>query len=106
MASKKTTKEEKVNFKEFKYSGKVFEYTGRVYEKQEGKGKVVSRTVLTLCLNDMITIKGLHLIETDDSWFIDWPSYKSGDSYKSYFFINKDLNDEIDKLTDAIVKLL
>ena len=108
MASKKTNKKEeaKTNYSEFKYSGKVFEYSGRVYPKSEGKGKVVARYGLSLTLNDVITIKGIHLVETEDSYFLTFPSYKSGDDYKSYFFIDKALNEEIDALTDAIVKAI
>lgn len=108
MASKKTNKKEeaKTNYSEFKYSGKVFEYSGRLYPKTEGKGKVVARYGLSLTLNDVITIKGIHLVETEESFFLTFPSYKSGDDYKSYLFIDKALNEEIDALTDAIVKVI
>ena len=108
MASKKTNKKEeaKTNYSEFKYSGKVFEYSGRLYPKTEGTGKVVARYGLSLTLNDVITIKGVHLVETEDSYFLTYPQYKKGDDYKSYFFIDKALNEEIDALTDAIVKAI
>lgn len=108
MASKKTNKKEeaKTNYSEFKYSGKVFEYSGLLYPKTEGKGKVVARYGLSLTLNDVITIKGVHLVETEEYYFLTFPSYKSGDDYKSYFFIDKALNEEIDALTDAIVKVI
>lgn len=108
MASKKTSKKEeaKTNYSEFKFSGKVFDYSGRIYPKTEGKGKVVARYGLSLTLNGVLTIKGVHLVETEDSFFLKFPSYKSGEDYKSYFFIDKELNEEIDNLTDAIVKCI
>jgi DNA-binding cell septation regulator SpoVG len=106
MAAKKKTEEKKVNFKEFKYSGKVFEYSGRVYPKSEGKGKVVARYGINLTLNDVISIKGVYLVETEDKYFLTFPQYKSGDSYKSYIYIAEGLNEEIDNLTNEIVKCI
>ena len=106
MATKKKAEEKKVTFKEFKYSGKVFEYSGRIYPKSEGKGKVVARYGINLTLNDTISIKGIYLVETEDKYFLTFPQYKSGDSYKSYIYIAEGLNEEIDNLTNEIVKCI
>lgn len=101
---KNEEKREVVKFAEFKYSGKVFDYSGRVYQKQEGKGKVISRAGVQLCLNGVLTIKGIHLVDTEDQYFLAFPQYKSGNDWKSYVYIPKDddFNKEIDNLTDII----
>ena len=109
MATKKnaTKKEEaKKEFEEFKYSGKKFEYSGRLFPKKEGKGKVLSKAYVTLTLNEVITISGVWLYETESSYFLKFPEYKSGDSWKTYIFIDKEMNDEIDALTDVIASKL
>lgn len=104
-SKKKETKNEEKNFREFKFSGKVFEYTGRVYKKTEGKGKVISRAGVQLCLNGVFTLKGIHLVETEENYFLTFPQYKSGDDWKSYVYIpqdNKEFAQELDDLTDII----
>lgn len=101
-ASKETSKE----FLEFKYEGKTFDYEGRIYPKKEGKGNVVSKHGMSITLNKNFTIKGCNIVETADSFFISWPQYSAGDAFKSYIYIDKVLNDEIDKLTQAIADIL
>ena len=98
-ASKETGKE----FLEFEYEGKTFDYTGRIYPKKEGKGNVVSKHGMSITLNKNFTI---NIVETADSFFISWPQYSAGDAFKSYIYVDKVLNDEIDKLTQAIADLL
>lgn len=104
MESKKVSK--KANYQEFKYSGKYFDYFGRLYTKKEGKGKIVASYGLSLTLNSVISIKGIHLIETKDSYFLSFPSYKYGEEYKPYLFIDTALDEEIDNLTEVIVKCI
>lgn len=107
-ASKKETNKEtkKANFKEFKYSGKVFEYSGRVYPSKEGTGKIVRSWGMSLTLNDCFTLKGVRLVETESNVFLTYPQYKSDDKYNSYVFISEELNGEIDKLVEHLMKLL
>lgn len=102
---KAAKKEEKTKFNEFKYSGKVFEYSGRIYEGNEGKGKVTSRSYLSLTLNDSITINGCYFVVLDDgSAFITWPQYKKGEEYKNYIFTSEELKDELEALSKVIKK--
>ena len=73
MAAKKTTKKtnksKKPQFKEFKYSGKIFEYSGRIYSGREGSGKIQRRWPLSLCLNNVFTLKGVWLTQTKNNVF-------------------------------------
>ena len=107
MAAKKEVKKVAATqteaFKEFSMEGKTFSYKGRVYPKKEGTGKVLSRSLVNITLNDVITIKGIYLVETEDKFFLTFPQYKSGEEYKSYFFIDRDFNEgELDQLIDII----
>lgn len=110
MAAKKNAsseaKKETKDFLEFEYEGKTFDYEGRIYPKKEGKGNVVSKHGMSITLNKNFTIKGCNIVETADSFFISWPQYSAGDAFKSYIYIDKVLNDEIDKLTQAIADIL
>lgn len=104
---KSAKKEEAKKFEEFKYSGKCFEYSGRLYEGSEGKGKVKSRSYLSLTLNDAITINGCYFVVLDDgASFITYPQYKKGEEYKSYIFTSDDLKDELEALSKVIKKLV
>ena len=96
---KTAKKEDKAKFEEFKYTGKVFEYSGRIYEGTEGKGKVKSRSFMSLTLNDAITISGCYFVVLDDgSSFITYPQYKKGEEYKSYIFTDQELKEELEAL--------
>lgn len=109
MNKKKDETKEVAKFKEFKYSGKVFEYDGRIYQPEEGKGKVKRRWYLSLTLNNAVTIKGCHLVETEDKVFITYPQYlknKDKNTWESYIFVDKELNDEIDTLISEIAELV
>ena len=117
MAVKKAVKKEekkegigKVSFKEFKYSGKTFEYTGRVFPSREGSGKVKRTWGLTITLNGLIDIKGCKLVETESNVFITYPQYVTGEKgkeeWKSYIYVNKDLNEEIDALVNELMKVV
>lgn len=104
---KSAKKEEAKKFEEFKYSGKCFEYSGRIYEGSEGKGKVKSRSYMSLVLNDAISINGCYFTVLDDgAAFIAWPQYKKGEEYKSYIFTSEEINEELEALTKVIKKLV
>ena len=94
----KSNKSKKNEFAEFKLSGEVFEYSGRVYPaKKKGDPFVY------LTLNDVFTIQA-HLKETKKGdLFLSFPSWKDSDGeYHQYTYIDKALNDEMDKLVVAI----
>ena len=96
-------------FKEFKFNGETFEYSGRIYDPKDGKGKVKKTYGVTLTLNGVFTLKGVKLIQTDNSVFLDYPSFKTTkdgkDTYVSYVYIDKDINSEIDKLAEYLYNL-
>ena len=101
MAAKKT-KASTNGYKEFEARGKFFEYSGRIYtDKQREAGKLTI-TPISLCINGVLTIKGCSFYETDKNMWIGGPQYKSGDEYKDFLYIDKELNDEMDDLAEAI----
>lgn len=102
-APKKTSKNE---FKEFSFSGKNFEYSGRIYPSREGSGKVLRSWGMYLCLNGVFTLSGVRLTETKSNIFLSYPSYQSGDDYKSYVFIDDDGKEDIDRLVEYLCKLV
>lgn len=102
--ARKTTK--KADYVEFKFDGKEFKYSGRLYLDNQKETKKCTITPMSLTLNEVITIKGCKLFQTDKNSWITGPSYQSGDDYKDYLYIGKDLNDEMDKLVEEIEKVL
>ena len=101
--AKKTEEKKTEQFKEFSMEGETFSYTGRIYPKKEGKGKVVSKSLVNITLNGVLTIKGINLVETKDKYFLTWPQYKSKEEYKSYIYSDRDFSEgELDKLVDII----
>lgn len=97
MAKEKAKKKE---YAEFKYDGETFSYTGRVYP-----AKKKTNPFIYLTLNGVFTIQ-CHLIDGKKSSFLSFPSYKSGDEYKSQVYIDKELNDEMEELIEVIDKAL
>ena len=91
------------DYAEFKFSGEVFEYTGRVYPAKSKK----SDPFVYLTLNDAFTIQ-CHLKETKKGdQFLSFPSWKDSDGeYHQYTYIDKSLNDEMDKLIEKISNAL
>ena len=105
MAAKKT-KTSTNGYKEFKFVGETFDYSGRIYtDKQREAGKLTI-TPISLCINGVLTIKGCSFYETDKNMWIGGPQYKSGDEYKDFLYIDKELNDEMDELAEAIKKAM
>lgn len=99
---KKEEVKEEVKFKEFKFDGKTFHYTGRVYPKQEGKGKVKASYYCTITMNELYTVKGCYLIETENDVFIKWPQYKTENGYSPFIYTDKAMNDELNDLAYTI----
>lgn len=112
MAAKKTTKKtnksKKPQFKEFKYSGKIFEYSGRIYSGREGSGKIQRRWPLSLCLNNVFTLKGVWLTQTKNNVFLSFPTWydENNEEWKSYVFLAEDLNEERDAFVNYLCGLV
>lgn len=107
-ASKKgASKKSEVNYKEFKFTGKTFEYSGRIYAPTAGKGKIIKSYGMNLCLNGVITIKGVRLVETESNIFLTYPQYvNQKEEYVPYIYVDKELNSEMDDLVTYLMKLL
>lgn len=103
-------KEEKKDFIEFELKGVIFRYSGRMYPEKSIETKKCTIIPMSLCLNDMITIKGCKLFRTDKNSWIQGPQYLSGKGkdgeYKDYLYIDKELNTEMDGLVSELEKLL
>lgn len=98
---------ENAKYLEFKVSGETFEYSGRIYPGRDGNGKVKREWGVSLTLNGLLTIKGVWLKQTDSGKvFLTYPQYKSKDSYNSYIFVDKKLNDDLTKLVKEMCKKL
>lgn len=113
MAAKKTTKKttnksKKPQLKEFKYSGKIFEYSGRIYSGREGSGKIQRRWPLSLCLNNVFTLKGVWLTQTKNNVFLSFPTWydENNEEWKSYVFLSEDLNEERDAFVNYLCGLV
>lgn len=107
MATKKATKKtETKTYVEFEFEGDNFTYTGRAYPEYETKTNKCTITPVTLTINGLISVKGCKLFVTKKSSWIRFPEYKSGEEYKSFFFIDEDLNDEMNDLAETIHKAL
>ena len=103
MARKSEKKE--ASFKEFSFDGKEFKYSGRLYPENKKETKKCDIIPFSLCLNGVITIKGMKLWRSDKNSWITGPSYQSGDDYKDYLYIDKDFK-EIDRLVEALEKII
>ena len=94
-------KEEKNSFEviDGEYAG--MKLKGRVYPAKENKG--IKRAFMYLELIPGFTIQ-CHYVETSNNYFIAFPQYQSGESYKSYVFVEKDseIQKALDALADAI----
>lgn len=112
MAAKKTTKKtnksKKPQFKEFTYSGKIFEYSGRIYSGRDGSGKIQRRWPLSLCLNNVFTLKGVWLTQTKNNVFLSFPTWydENNEEWKSYVFLSEDLNEERDAFVNYLCGLV
>ena len=107
MAAKKNTQKGNSNsFKEFEFKGKTFTYSGRLYPEAQREAGKLTITPMSLTLNGVLTIKGCSFMETKDNMWVSGPSYKTGDEYKDYLYIDKALNEDMDALAEVISKQL
>lgn len=105
MAAKKKTNSSN-SFKEFELKGKSFTYSGRIYSDRKREAGKLTIYPITLCLNGVITVKGCSFYETENNMWIGGPQYKQGDEYKDYLYIDKEINDDMDALAEAIEKVI
>lgn len=89
-------------FKEYEMKGDTFDYSGRIYVDLERKAGKMTITPITICLNGVITMKGCSFYETRYNMWVGGPQFKSGDDYKDFIYFDKELNDEMDALAEAI----
>lgn len=93
-------KEEKKVAKEFKEVS-AEGLTARVYPAEKSKG--IERSFMYLDFGNGFSIQ-CHFIETSNNYFIAFPQYKSGESYKSYVWVEKD--SEMQKKLDALAEVI
>lgn len=101
MAARKNSKSA-ASYKEFEFKGKYFTYSGRIYVDNKREAGKLTIYPLSLCLNGLITIKGCSYYETTDNMWIGGPQFKSGDEYKDYLYIDKEMNPEMNDLAEII----
>lgn len=100
----KRTKEN--NFIEFQMKGKEFDYSGRIFADSKREAGKLTIYPMSLCINGLLTIKGCSYYETSKNCWIGGPQFKSGDDYKDFLYIDKNLNPDMDKLAEEIGKLV
>lgn len=95
-------KEEKNSFEELNGTYAGMNLKGRLYPV-ETSGNGIKRAFMYLEIVPGFNIQ-CHYVETSNNYFIAFPQYKSGKSYKSYVFVEKDsgIQKALDALADAI----
>ena len=99
-------KNSKNDFKEFEFKGKNFDYSGRIYPDKKREAGKMTITPISICLNGLITIKGCSFYETKNNMWVGGPQFKSGDEYKDFVYIDKENNEDMDKVAEAISKAI
>jgi len=96
-------KKSEANYKEFSYEGKEFKYSGRLYPDSQKETKKCTITPMSLTLNDVLTIKGCRLMQTDKNAWIAYPSWEDKNKeYQSYIYVDKEFSQEAaEKVLDA-----
>lgn len=100
-AKNQEVKEEKKSFEEINGEYAGMKLKGRLYPAKEEKG--IKRAFMYLEIIPGFNIQ-CHYVETSNNYFIAFPQYKSGESYKSYVYVEKDsgIQKALDALADAI----
>ena len=105
-ATKENTTKTENAFKDCVVNGVHYDYVCRVYvNNAKTFGKVTSVPV-SLTIDDLITIKGCHYKYTDKNNWIEFPEYKIGDEYKSYFYIAEEMQGDLQMIASAIAPLV
>ena len=92
--AKKTKKDSKSeSYKEFTFKAGDYDFTGRLYTDFESEHGKVTVTPLSITIDDLLSIKGCSLKQTEENTWIEFPKYKNKDGdYISYVFVDKDQN--------------
>lgn len=100
-AKNQEVKEEKKSFEEINGEYAGMKLKGRLYPAKEEKG--IKRAFMYLEIIPGFNIQ-CHYVETSNNYFIAFPQYKSGESYKSHVYVEKDsgIQKALDALADAI----
>lgn len=91
---------------EFEFKGKDYEFKGRLYKGyQKVFGKVTS-TPLSIQIDDLLSISGCALKQTENNVWVSFPEYQNKNSeYVSYVYVDKD-QVEFDNLAEYLAKQL
>lgn len=105
MAKTKKASTESKGYVDFEFDVGAYTFTGRLYlgsVKEFGK---VSVTPLSIAIDDLMTIKGCALKETESHTWIEFPTYKNKDNdFVSYVYVPKD-NDTFTQLALKLAEL-
>ena len=105
--ARSATQTQKPNYKDVEFTGKEFIYNVRIWLKTN-RGDRVDTTPITITLNDVISIKGCKLVQSDSKSWISFPQYMDKDGqYTSYIYVDKEFSQaEMDKLAVEVEKAL
>lgn len=106
MAKKNAPSKASNGFKEFNYESENYTFSGRIYpDLAKTYGKVTS-TPVSLTIDDLMSIKGCSLKQTDKNAWIAFPEYKNRDGdYVSYVYVDKEQG-AFDELAGHLESLL
>lgn len=106
MAKKNAPEKVKNSYKEFNVECGDYTFSGRIYpDLAKTYGKVTS-TPVSLTIDDLMSIKGCSLKQTDKNAWVSFPEYKNknGD-YVSYVYVDKEQT-AFDELAGHLESLL
>lgn len=105
MAKRQTKADTTPKYKEVEeVVGDHFVYSIRLYPEAKEHGKVTSY-FMYLTINKLVTINCYFNVTADNMW-VQMPQYKVKDDYKSYIYLDKELEKDFDKICDECEKLL
>lgn len=106
MAKKNAPSKAKNSYKEFSFESENYTFSGRIYlELAKTYGKVTS-TPVSLTIDDLMSIKGCSLKQTEKNAWIAFPEYKNKDGdYVSYVYVDKEQT-AFDELAGHLESLL
>ena len=104
--AKKNAPEKAKGFKEFNYESENYTFSGRIYPDLAKTYGKVTCTPLSITIDDLMSIMGCILKQTDKNAWISFPEYKNknGD-YVSYVYVDKEQG-AFDELAGHLESLL
>lgn len=106
MAKKNAPEKVKKSYKEFSFESENYTFSGRIYpDLAKTYGKVTS-TPVSLTIDDLMSIKGCSLKQTDKNAWLSFPEYKNKEGdYVSYVYVDKEQT-AFDELAGHLESLL